>query len=556
MDDITIIAPHLSINVVWEPLITKSAAVGLTVNTEKCQIYSANMDKIQHEITLPAEVKRRSDGLVIVGAPIGSEDFQFRFWDTKIKVIRRNIEKVCKYQDTQVAMQFMSKCIATQLNYFTRMTDPSLPTAGFLTTQMDNDLCYGLGILLKRDNLQPTDRAWIQARLAGKHSGLGIQSPKVTHPGAYLAAQIACRNLIKTQIDTLQSHQKYTYLCEELRSVIGQMLVEVERSYGIIKTHSVSGGTDIKLTSLADLMNGSHTKLQKKLNLHVSQDYYQQLREQCTGDDLVRLSTHSGEASVLVNVLPKKELWRIPSDQYTQLLCTRLGLPIHYIKTGKCSCGGDIDNDGYHLYSTCRFSNQQVNNTHNAVRDQWYMFGMAAGYRCSRENAAVFRQQGITDQNGRVDVVYECFEDAKPLYLDISVTDARQLKTHDYVNGSKRVYKDGHQAMVRETSKHKDYKCFTDTNAIFRPIVSELAGLQAPEARTTFKTVATKLHHISGGSKGGIVYNWRANILMTQYKISSRGLKERADAEIIKAAAAAGFVLEDVNYDTVAHCRT
>ena len=189
MDDTFVIAPQTSINIIWPHIILSAKEVGLEVNETKCQLYNKNMNNILHEITLPPEVIRKVDGVVIIGAPVGTDLFEYEYWNKQLKVWDAEIIKTCNYEDTQVALTFLTKCVATKMNYFTRMTNPNT-MAGQLAKQMDESLCNGLNILLNVKHIIPTDQCWLQARLSPKHGGLGIQSPAVQHAGAYLSSLI------------------------------------------------------------------------------------------------------------------------------------------------------------------------------------------------------------------------------------------------------------------------------------------------------------------------------------------------------------------------------
>ena len=575
MDDLTIIAPHLSINQIWDKLVDSSALVGLVVNPTKCQIYNSNMDTIVDTITLPPEITRKDDGLIIVGTPIGNEQFELAHWESKLKGIRTEIEKACSYDDTQVALMFLSKCISTKLNYYTRMTDPQSP-AGLVGVAMDADLCYGLNIILKQD-ISPDDNCWVQARLAAKHSGLGIQSPISTHAGAFLSSQIGCHNIINKQIKQLQHNYNNNnnnnnnssnnndiiaivdnasnYLCTELSAVCVQLRVSIGKTYQIIENHCVEGGT--KIEPLDDLLREGQTtlKLQKHLNMHVSNNHFKHLWKCSSAEEKIRLDSSSAEGGCLVTTVPREPAFKMDPEHFAERICSKLGLPINYIRPGPCTCGKESGSNGFHLQSSCKLSAQQKTNTHDVLKFTWYEFGTAAGYRCKTEDSAVFKQQGIYHQNGRVDVVFECFEGARPLYGDVSVTDARQLDSTDYVNGKHRENEIGEQGRAMEKSKFTKYNSFDSTNAIFKPLVFETLGLWAPEARKVFKTIIHKMHLKTGTSKHILSSYWRSRLCFAQHKTAALGLQTRSDMEDVR-----GQMIRDqmkaIDWDRFGHVRT
>jgi hypothetical protein len=61
-------------------------------------------------------------------------------------------------------------------------------------------LCRGISVLLKKINMVSTGgRAWQQARLAAKHSGLGIHSPAINQPVVHLVSIIRVTQLLTKQ---------------------------------------------------------------------------------------------------------------------------------------------------------------------------------------------------------------------------------------------------------------------------------------------------------------------------------------------------------------------
>ncbi len=99
--------------------------VGLVVNTDKCQVYHANKKMLDEECTLPVTITRKYDGIVMVGVPLGSEQYVHDYWKGEFEAIKEEIDAVCRYEDTQVALLFLSKCVSTKLNYYCRLTDPN-----------------------------------------------------------------------------------------------------------------------------------------------------------------------------------------------------------------------------------------------------------------------------------------------------------------------------------------------------------------------------------------------------------------------------------------------
>eukprot|EP01034_Spumella_vulgaris_P034977 gene34977-43132_t len=147
MDDLIMLGSLQTVCEVWPVLVEKLCEVGLKVNTKKCHAYHERILSMG-KCTLPEEVTLREDGIVMVGVPVGTEQFVYDHWLREFEDIKEEITKVCQYEDTQVALLFLSK-------------------SGSLGPVIDAALRMGLQHVLKKT--EPlTDEQWAQATLATK----------------------------------------------------------------------------------------------------------------------------------------------------------------------------------------------------------------------------------------------------------------------------------------------------------------------------------------------------------------------------------------------------
>eukprot|EP01034_Spumella_vulgaris_P026080 gene26080-32610_t len=104
MDDLIMMGPLATVCKVWPELVNRLLDVGLEVNIPKCKVYHENLATLGTN-TLP--IDEAKDGIVMVGVPIGSEQFIYNYWKGEFDSIQDEITAVCEYEDTQVALLFL-----------------------------------------------------------------------------------------------------------------------------------------------------------------------------------------------------------------------------------------------------------------------------------------------------------------------------------------------------------------------------------------------------------------------------------------------------------------
>jgi hypothetical protein len=362
--------------------------------------------------------------------------------------------------------------------------------------------------------------------LAAKHGGLGIQSPKVTHPGAYLSSLIGCHlNMQQTQISLASAGRCPTHI-PYLKQSEQYFLTGINIAYAVVQQHSVEGGSAELLTPLADLLSGQAVKIQKQLNIHVSNNYFQQLYRDSTAEDRVRLDSCGMEGQVLVTTIPKDEYCTMESELFTERLCTRLGLSINYMQCGICDCGESYGSDGYHLQSGCKNSAKPKNRTHKKVVCALHSMGLEANLRCTMEDSSNFQILHPTTEL-RVDNAMECYEDRKPLLADVGIVDPRKLNTDTYATGEEREYTVEKAGMDYEQIKITKYSKVLDPSLVFEPFIIEALGRWSPRARVVFNNLVRRIEKLTGAPRRLIAAKWKGIICFAHQKTAAEGLRSR-----------------------------
>ncbi len=133
---------------------------------------------------------------------------------------------------------------------------------------------------------------------------------------------------------------------------------------------SVEGKSELE--SLPELLDGSTVKRQKKLTVHVSNSFFQELFQLGSTEERVRLDSCGTEGGSLVTTLPRYDYFCMESEHYVERICSRLGLQINFI-TSQALCGQCkttvADVFGYHIMSGCYSKGNRRFKTHDNVRD-------------------------------------------------------------------------------------------------------------------------------------------------------------------------------------------
>ena len=109
-----------------------------------------NLDDIVQYI--PNQISHSSDGIKMIDAPIGNEEFCETFWGggNLVQKIRESVSLIRTWRDTQRAFCLFRLCIATTTNYFSRMTSSFLSYSSSITAKIENLLKDGIAFLIGR----------------------------------------------------------------------------------------------------------------------------------------------------------------------------------------------------------------------------------------------------------------------------------------------------------------------------------------------------------------------------------------------------------------------
>eukprot|EP01036_Dinobryon_divergens_P029340 gene29340-38419_t len=542
LDDINIIAdPAVLTFDFWDKIREVLSSCGLSINMEKATLYTSTCSDESLSILrseLPQSLKFRSDGVELVGTPIGNDEFCKTYWETNLLNEMQNaIPLVCSWPDVQRALCLFRLCIVSKYNYFLRHSDPRSMYAAHISESIHQLVQNGLAHILDpltTEEFQTiiTEKIWLQSILPPKMGGLGIQDPLLTHLPAFIAAAsvgtssyLHLKNVIKAGYDKVPNCSGSTVdLFRPAHSDVHSALSEngTEELFNTFKDKH--GIQDVTVNDLI-----VQPRLQTFLTSHMYSSINSAFRKTLTNQDLDRLNSCCYEGAVLITALPCHDDFCINGDHlFRERLLMRLGLPIPGVVSGKCLCKhGSNDIYGYHLLSVCNVGNQRIN-THNAVRDSFREMCKAAGLSTRIEDMDTLKQNNI-DTKSRVDIVCDNFLPGIPMAFDHSIADPRQ-------SGLVAKAIPGKAAKKREFSKITKYKNDLARQGMrFGPFVLESYGRWGYRTRVYFKHLIAKIIensklHACSLDGSVITHYWRCKITLAMHRQACLGMHSRIHA--------------------------
>ena len=104
-DDINILMKPEHLHILYPQLINIFNSIGLEMNLNKSIIYINKMNPeeiIQH---IPNQIPHSSEGIEMVGAPLGNNVFCETFWEKSlVEKLQESISLICTWYDTQRAL--------------------------------------------------------------------------------------------------------------------------------------------------------------------------------------------------------------------------------------------------------------------------------------------------------------------------------------------------------------------------------------------------------------------------------------------------------------------
>ena len=200
LDDGTFVGKEEELEQVLDVLVREGPARGLVLSTTftspnnpKTTVWCKDVDDCPAALTAYGIVWVEEEGIVLLGAPIGSKEFVEKEVRRKVEKVREVTELLPLLQDPHMEFVLLRCCLSLpKFSFVLRTTDTTDLT--HLLRDFDaitrDSLARILGTTLE-------DKAWQQAKLPVSLGGMGLRSAEDHAPVAHAASVLACQPLLQ-----------------------------------------------------------------------------------------------------------------------------------------------------------------------------------------------------------------------------------------------------------------------------------------------------------------------------------------------------------------------
>ena len=190
---------------------------GLELRPDKCGVYG-RLELVRGEDFAPggifADVRRTSEGLMVVGSPIGTPTFVLEGLRQKgLRPAQELYAKLIQLPTAQDGLTLLRSSGITKYSYYARVTPPA--EAAEVGAEFDQATAETFGALTEisleelfevRPGLGKGSSAWSQAQLPARLMGVGMQCQEALAPLAYLSSLAQCLGPLARAFPELQPH--------------------------------------------------------------------------------------------------------------------------------------------------------------------------------------------------------------------------------------------------------------------------------------------------------------------------------------------------------------
>ena len=343
-------------------------------------------------------MREAGEGVVLLGAPLGSEAFVASKVEAKVEKVKEVTELLPLIEDPHTEFVLLRSCLSLpKISFLLRAVD----TTGHLELLQDFDKVTREA-LTRILGTPIGERTWQQAKLPVAMGGMGLRGAQDHAPAAHAASVLSSQLLVQDLVGPRDGDS--LALSNELLAALSEAQGEV--------------------ASIGDLAGLT----QRMLSVKVDQQQLCLLEEQVAEDEtrekarLASLSLpHSGD---WLNCAPMRALGlHLRPPEFILAAKYRLGLPI-FDQEGPCpACLRHSDALGDHAFC-CGVGGERISR-HNALRDAFYDTAVRAGLGPTREGR--FLLPG--DDRRPADVLLPHWDAGRDGALDVTVIHPFQAAT-------------------------------------------------------------------------------------------------------------------------------
>ena len=400
----------------------------------------------------------------MLGAPVGSPDFQSGRVEAKAQVGLAAAKRAVSIPNKQVAMHLLRYVCQCRLVSLLRTVPPSstaAPAAGW-----DTGIRHALATLLGVRELP--DQAWQQATLPLR-PGLGFALAAATNGPAYAASWthfLAVQPSFFPQLSPLLPSVLASTTPLATAASDAVVLVAAARAR---KSSSVPG----------DVV----AKLQHSMALISIDARREQLFRNASLLAAARLHSASGRGtSGWITAIPSSRELQLDNAAYAVTVATLLGMPLPLAKPAFCKCGAAVDSFGHH-FAVCK-------ELGGAILRHDRVVGLVAQLACAAGVIARKEQSHALGDNKRLDLVLrEYAPSGRDVAIDVKIV-------HPLADGHV-AHAAAHPlgtALRGEAQKVGKYGALCAAHDIdFVPTVWETFGAAAPTTVSFFRGLAQRV---------------------------------------------------------------
>ena len=405
LDDGIFVGKEEDLEQVLDVLVREGPARGLVLSTTitspdnpKTTVWSKEAEHCPPALAAQGAVWVEEEGIVLLGAPIGSKGYVEKEVRRKVEKVREVTELLPLLQDPHTEFVLLRSCLSLpKLSFVLRTTD----TTDLTHILRDFDIITrdGLARIL---GTTLDDKAWEQAKMPVSLGGMGLRAAEDHAPAAHAASVLASQPLLQGLLGTQ----------EDGATVLPPSLLEAL---------TVAMGEEAREEELKGVP-------QRKMGVKVDKEQERKRLEKVEegdSEEMARLKSltlpHAGD---WLNVVPSTALGlHLRPQEFIMVARYRLGLPL-YSHEGPCpSCRRYSDAHGNH--AMCCGSGGERISRHNHLRDHLHDTAVAAGLGPVREVRFL-----IPGQDSRpADVLVPHWIGGKDAALDITVVNPCQTAT-------------------------------------------------------------------------------------------------------------------------------
>ena len=499
-DDTNVVGDIRAVAEVLPTVVEEFARVGLSVNTEKCHLYSRADVPAELESAFAA-VSVSRDGIVILGCPVGSDAFTRAKVAEKLADYSRGMDMLPKLDHPQAAFKLLRDSFNQRAGYLSRTLPPDV--CSDLFEEFDDHVWRVTSEILGLDKLglAVDDPRLFAARQQAfqpvRHAGLGLRSLYRVGPCAFLASMMDCAS-------SLAGDDCVRVFFESVHSVDTPL-----RRALICARNALPPTAQYVCPPFAQFIAPGSKRSQAAVTKAVEQAVFRSFLNAHSPKDRARLLSASGPgAGAWLLAPPREQDLTLTQPQFTAAACRLFRLPqpamldaldtvrttspeaVHLVCNLGGACGAEVDTTGDHVLQ-CRYhSTRHIR--HKVIVDVLKPYVHQAGYVVTLENASVYPVREIDDGPRRMDIVGQDVMSATPaLCIDVSIVDATLNRHFQRADGGSAV-RLRYAAGVRAKEKHEKYKDTPPGHQLV-PFVLEAHGALGAEAVECIKLLAKRI---------------------------------------------------------------